>query len=67
MNKKQQKKKQKKQKERMEAYRQKKHTRRLENAAEKKAENETWKMQRQVEKIQNKENQIIKSRTQNDD
>ena len=51
----------------MEAYRQKKHTRRLENAAEKKAENETWKMQRQIEKIQNKENQIIKSRMQNDD
>ena len=62
MNKKQQKKKQKKQKERMEVYRQKKHTRRLENAAEKKADNETWKMQRQIEKSQNKEHQIIKSR-----
>ena len=48
----------------MEEYRQKKHRRKLQNAAERKTENETWKMQREVEKIQNKENQIIKSKVE---
>lgn len=60
MNKKQQQKKQSKQKKRMEEYRQKKHKRRLVADAERKAENETYKMQREIEKIQNKQNQIIK-------
>ena len=45
-----------------EEYRQKKHKRRLAADAERKAENETYKMQREVEKIQNKQNQIIKSK-----
>ena len=59
MNKKRQQKKQQKQKQRMEAYRQKKHKRRLSNLAERKVENETYKMKREIENIQNKESQII--------
>jgi hypothetical protein len=60
MNKKQQQKKQSKQKKRIEEYRQKKHKRRLAASADRKLENETFKMKREVEKIQNKESQIIK-------
>jgi hypothetical protein len=64
MNKKQQQKKQGKQKKRMEEYRQKKHKRGLAAGAERKAENETYKMQREIEKIQNKQTQIIKSKVE---
>ena len=58
-NKKQQQKKQQNQKQRLEAYRQKKHKRRLASLAERKIENETYQMKREIEKIQNKETQII--------
>jgi hypothetical protein len=64
MNKKQQQKKQSKQKKRLEEYRKKKHKRRLAADAERKAENETYKMKREIEKIQNKQTQIIKSKVE---
>jgi hypothetical protein len=64
MNKKQQQRKQSKQKKRLEQYRKKKHKRRLAAGAERKAENETYKMQREIEKLQNKDNQIIKSKVE---
>jgi hypothetical protein len=64
MNKKQQQRKQSKQKKRLEGYRKKKHKRRLAACAERKAENETYKMQREIEKLQNKDNQIIKSKAE---
>ncbi|HIJ11856.1 TPA: hypothetical protein HA278_07395 [Candidatus Woesearchaeota archaeon] len=64
MGKNKQQKKQSKKKKRLEAYRQKKHKKRLAAAAERGAENETYKMQREVEKIQNKENQIVKSKAE---
>lgn len=59
MNKKKQQKKQQKQKQRLEAYRKKKYKRKLASLAERKVENETYKMKREIEKIQNKETQII--------
>jgi hypothetical protein len=64
MSKNKQQKKQSKQKKRLEEYRQKKYKRRLAADAERKAENETYKMQREIEKIQNKETQIIKSKAE---
>jgi len=48
----------------LEGYRKKKHKRRLAAASERKAENETYKMQREIEKLQNKDNQIIKSKAE---
>jgi len=51
--------KQQKQKKRLEEYRQKKHKIRLANLAERKIEYETYQLKREIEKIQNKETQII--------
>lgn len=62
MSKNKQQKKHSKQKQRLEEYRQKKCKRRLAAGADRKLENETYKMQREVEKIQNKQTQIIKSK-----
>ena len=64
MSKNKQQKKQSKQKKRLEEYRQKKYKRRLAADAERKLENETYKMKREIEKIQNKESQIIKSKAE---
>lgn len=59
MGKNKQQKKQQKQKKRLEAYRQKKYKKRLANLAERKTEHETYQLKREIEKIQNKETQII--------